>query len=264
MTDVVTAAPAPAAPASAPVAAPTPAPQAEAPITQPLAIGEPEAKATPEVPGSVAAPEAGVVIQYEKTGDPGLDMALEFVGARGFDASHPAMKAAENGDFSLIKAALSAMGDGAKGFENFVALAEQSHKATAAKNAERAAKDADMIHKAVGGKEAWAAVSKWAGTNAEPEEKAAVNAALKQGGLTAKVMAQWLAAQYNKASGTVVEPKSVTSPDAAGKSDPVGPLSAKEYADAVAAGAAKVPNFENSPQYRQLQARRLAGRRAGK
>jgi len=227
----------------------------------PLAIGDAPAAETP-----AAAVASTVPVVYDKTGDPGLDMALEFVGSRGFDADHPAMVAASKGDFSMIRAALGALGDKATGYENIVALAEQAHKITSEKAAAKAAADASMIHAAVGGSEQWEAIAKWAAANAEPEEKMAVNAALSQGGLMAKVMAQWLAGQYSKAPGTTVTPtKAVTKTGTAGKADVAGPLSAAEYAKEVQALRAKVGyGMDDHPEYKALQSRRAAGQRAGR
>lgn len=244
-------APAPGAPQ---VGTPPAAPEASLPAG-PANIGKAPAAPTPAAPS---------VVQFEPTGDTGLDLALEFVGARGLDDSHPAMKAAVNGDFAPLKAVLAAMGDKAKGYEKYVDLAERSYKDGKAKADAKYASDAEVIHKAVGGKEQWAAISKWAGENAEPAEKEQVNAVLKQGGLPAKVMAEWLAAKYRGAKGTKVDPAPVVADGASGKAPTSGALTAKDYANEVQTLRQKMGyKFETSNEYKSLQSRRLAGQRQG-
>lgn len=253
-----------AAPAATETAAPVAAPEVNAAPAAPLSIGEaPAAEGLPaEVADGPAAGEAGP-IAYEPTGDAGLDMALGFFGKIGLSPEHPAMAAAIGGDFGMLKAHLGALGAKAQGWEGFVALAEQSHSKHAAATAEKAAKDQAAVYAVVGGQEAWGEISKWAAANAEPAEKQAVNEALGKGGMVAKAMAAYLHGLYQKASGTVVEPAEVSKNG--GRADPVGPLSAQAYNDAVQALVAQVGRgaIDGHPQYRALQARRIAGQRAG-
>lgn len=241
-----------AAPAPAPAAAaPSPAP-APAPVDQ-VAIGAP-----------APAPAESTAISYEPTNDPGLDMALDFLGKLGIGPEDAAMAAAMNGDFAMLKGKLSGLGDKAKGWEKYVALGEKAAKESSEKATAKVAADKALIHSAVGGEENWKAISEWAGKNAEPAEKDAVNAALKQGGLVAKVMAQWLSAQHAKASGTVKTPANVAAPGAAGKADVAGPLTAADYSKEVQALRSKLGyQMESSQAYRTLQARRTAGRASG-
>ncbi len=201
---------------------------------------------------------------YEPTGDVGLDMALEFVGARGIKPNDPAMLAAEKGDFSLLEAKLAAMGDKAKGYDKFIALGKRSFNDAKTTADAKAAADAAMVHETVGGKENWLAIKTWAAQNAEPAEKAAVNQALSQGGLVAKVMAQWLASKYNGASGTTVEPASVVTSNANGKPPAVTHLTRQAFvAEADKLQAKLGYGFEGSKEYSQLRARRAASARAG-
>lgn len=241
------------APAAAPAAAPAdisiPGPDAAPATTEPVKVE----------------PAASAVIQYEKTGDPGLDMALDFVGQRGFDDAHPAMQAAVNGDFTLLEAALAALGDKAAGYQNIVALAKKSFDESSSKAKTKAEADTKLVHDAVGGKEQWEKITAWAKTAAEPAEREQVNAALKQGGLVAKVMAQWLGNAFAKAAGTVVEPASVVTPGAAAKPDTPGPLTAVQYAKEVQELRTKLGHgFERSNDYRALQQRRLVARTSGR
>lgn len=223
----------------------------------PLTIGE-EPAAKPNTPDPKDA--AGESVTYEPTGDVGLDMALDFVGKLGLGPADPAMVAAIDGNFDLLKAKLGALGDKAKGWERFIALAEKSHKETSDKASAKVAKDKTSIHEAVGGEESWKQIAEWAGKNAEPDEKTQVNAALKQGGMVAVAMAQYLSGLYSKAGGTTVNPAEVTDPGASGKPASVGALTAKGYAQEVQALRAKLGyNFESSPAYVALQQRRIAG-----
>lgn len=261
-----TAAPASGAPAAAAPAAGSPealaAAAAAAGNGDPLSIGtEPAAKPAVEP----AADEKGGPIAYEPTGDVGLDMALDFVGNLGFGPNDPTIAAAAEGNFDLLKAKLAGMGDKAKGWERFIALAEKSFADTKAKTADKVAKDTAAIHAVVGGPDEWKAISEWAGANAEPEEKAAVNAALKAGGIQGKAMAAYLAGLYGRAQGTTVEPGKVTADATAGKADGAGPLTAKDYAKEVQSLRQTLGyDFESSQQYRNLQQRRIAGVKSGR
>lgn len=220
-----------------------------------------------DAPAGEAKPDTSTegVVQYEPTGDIGLDLSLEFIGKLGIAGTHPAMVAADKGDFAMLEGLLAGLGDKAKGFEKYLNLAKQSREVTTKAAADKLAKDQSIVHDAVGGKDQWAEISKWAGMNAEPAEKEAVNAALKQGGLVAKVMAQWLSGQYAKAAGTTVTPAQVVKDGAGGKSVGTGPMSAAEYATAVQALRQKVGyNLDTHPEYKALQQRRSAAMAAGR
>jgi hypothetical protein len=254
-----------AAPAPAPVAGTPPAgtPPAPSPAPAPANIGEAPAAPAP-APHQPEAP--GTIITYNPTGDAGLDMALGFVGKLGLSPTHPAMAAAQNGDFGMLKAHLASLGDKATGWQQYVALAEQAHAtgkvAADAKHAENLA----LVQEAAGGPEQWTAIQKWAAENAEPHERESVNAALKQGGIAAKAMVQYLAGLYNRAPGTVVAPASATNPAAKAQtsSQEGGALTAAQYAKEVQAARVKLGfNFDGSREYQSLQARREAGRRRG-
>lgn len=224
-----------------------------------LSIGE-----APAAEGTESTSTEGVV-EYTPTGDAGLDLALEFVGKLGIGADHPAMKAADKGDFAMLEGLFAGMGDKAKGYQKYLALAKQSREAVTKTASEKTAKDKALVHEAVGGPKEWAAISAWAGKNAEPHEKEAVNQALKAGGLTAKVMAQWLATQYAKASGTTVQPAAAVKGNAAPTPTGTGPLTAAAYATAVQALRQKVGyNIDSHPEYQALRARRSAAMASGR
>jgi hypothetical protein len=213
----------------------------------------PEAKAEP-----VKVDEATAPVVYEPTGDVGLDMALEFVGKQGLAVDHPAMKAAQEGDFSILKATLAAKGT--PGWEQFVALGEAAYKRTQEAEAKSAAALTELVHTAAGGKEEWKAIQTWAAANATPAEKAEINALLNKGGLAAKGAVTYLTNAYNKAANVVREPKDALDPNAARGAPPSGdnsPLSAAEYSRAVQQLNVKLAGrLEESKEYAALQRRR--------
>lgn len=254
MTEQVAAPAAPAAPKAGAPAAPG--------SDTSLVIGE----AAPSPDPLKAEPAGPVVIEFNSTGDSGLDMALGFFGKLGLGPGDAAFDAATAGDFSMLKAKLGQLGAKAQGYEGFVALAEQSYAKNAETHKAKVAKDTAAVIAEAGGEAQWKAIQTWASANAEPEEKAAVNAALKQGGVAAKAMAAWLAGKYAKAQGTTVEPTAeVTAEGAASRAGASsGALSAKQYAAECAAARAKLGYaFDGSREYQSLQARRVAGQRAG-
>lgn len=197
-------------------------------------------------------------MEYEPTGDAGLDVALAYVGERGFGPEHPAIQAATKGDFTALEAALKALGDKAKGHERYVNLAKDSYGRRQA--AEKAASEATakVIYDAVGGKEQWAAIHAWVSAHADDSEKKQINAAFKVGGRVATATARDLADLFKQHGKTA--PKAAVKPEAGAAGD-LPPLSPREYAKAVRELAAKVgPRLDESPEYVQLKQRRAAYR----
>jgi hypothetical protein len=243
--------------AVAPVAGADGTPAVVAPVVADLSLdAAPVAKVEP----------AAEAVTYEPTGDAGLDVALDFVAGKGFAADHPAMQAASEGDFGPIREALKALGDKAKGYEKYVALAEKSFNDTKAGHDTRRAKDIASIEGAVGGKEAWQEVKTWAAAATEdsPAQRAEVNAALRQGGMIAVAMAKHLTHLYNKSGAQTKEPAAVVQPGATGRPEASGPLTAKAYAQESQALRAKLGyRFDGSQEQIALDARRLAARAAG-
>lgn len=237
------------------------------PATPPVEPAVPASPLTldPAVP-PVATPPAtseGVEFEYTPTGDPGLDLALDFVGKHGFGPQDPAIQAAQKGDFSALEAALKAKGDKAKGFERFVALAKQSFESGKAKREASEATAIKVVHEAAGGEANWKAIQTWAAANAEPEERAQINAALAAGGLTAKFAVQGLAALFAQAQKNA-PPASAVKPGAGAAPAATGHLTSREYS----AEVQKLRNtlgtkLETSAEYKALVSRRQAARAAG-
>ena len=204
-------------------------------------------------------------IQYEPTGDDGLDLALEFVGNLGIGPEHEAMKAASNGDFSAIEKHLAGLGDKAKGYQRLINIAKKSFEQGAKAHAEQAAaaaateeKTKAAIYAAMGGPENWPAVQTWAASAATDEEKTEVAAAFKAGGQVAVAMAERLARLYKKAGGTFAATKSAVKDGASAHAPSTTKLDGKEYASEVAKArrAYRGGDFDSSPEYKSLQARR--------
>ena len=257
MSDGLSAAPTPEAIAAAAVAAP---PAAVTPPTPaaPAALPAPAA----EVIGAEPAAAVDTGVAYKETGDPGLDVALNFIGSMGLGPDHAAVIAAVDGDFTLLNATLEAMGDKAKGYQQFIALAKASHERAAVETAATQTAVTAAVNEAAGGADQWAAVKAWAGANADPAEKDAINAMLSAGPLQARAAAIMLAGLYADAGGTTVPPRTAASPNASPAANASGALSPADYATALRELRSGLGgrDLDSSPQYAALKARRLSWR----
>lgn len=228
------------------------APAAGAPNPDDLQLVDPAQQALPEV--------------NVETGDPALDIALNFFVKAGVKLDDPVLKAAsESGDFSLLEAKLATMDPSkARGWEKHVELAKGVHSKLAEAEKAKVAATTKLIHDAVGGEKAWADIKAWAAANAEPAERESVNAALKAGGLQAKAMAAYMRDTFLRKTGAPKDPTaSVSTPGAkpgAGQGEYA--LSPRAYTAAVEELAQKIGKnrVDTSPEYKQLQARRRAWR----
>ena len=254
---------APAAPAAAAPAAPAAGqpPAGEATPAKPadgVLLGDPAAAAQP-----TPNPDTSQEFSYDPTGDAGLDYALNFVGKLGYGDTHPAIIAAQKGDFSLIRAELATKG--VAGSDAVLALAEQAYTRFAAEDAKKSEELAGFAAQAAGSAENWAVVRAWAAQEATPQEKAQVNAAIAQGGLVAQGVISQLVALYQQKHTLPKDAADVAKPGAVGTAAPSNePMTAKAYAQAVEALRQKLGSrTEDSPEYAALQSQRLAARRAG-
>lgn len=254
------------APVAGPAQAPAPAPQPDAGTAAAPAPAKPadgvtlgeddKAKPTPN-------PDTSNEFSYDPTGDAGLDYALNFVGKLGYGDTHPAIIAAQAGDFSLLKAELSTKG--VPGVDAVLALAEQAYTRFSAEAAKQSEALAGFAAQAAGSAENWAVVRAWAAQEATPEEKAQVNAAIAQGGLVAQGVISQLVNLYRQKHTLPKDAEPVAKPGAAGTAAPTsGPMTAQAYAQAVEALRQKYgANTDSTPEYAALQSQRLAARRAG-
>ncbi|WCD56067.1 scaffold protein [Caulobacter phage BL198] len=244
----------------------TPAPVADPIAAAAAAAAAEAAKAgeqnpVPDKPIKEDPPEPSFT--YEPTGDPALDVALEFIGGLGINEHNPAMQAAIKGDFTALKALCASMGDKAKGYERFVALGERAYTdAKAASDKTHAAKQA-AIEEIAGDTDTWNAVLAWVGTVAEPHEKTRLNEMLQGDEFQMRAAANLIMTQYNKRVNAPL--KGATKHDASGGKGTASaegdnkPLNRREYAAAVRELSSKMGDaFANSPEYKRLQQRHMA------
>ncbi len=171
------------------------------------------------------------------------------------------MQATATGNFDLISAHLATLGDKARGWEQMVALAKDAYDRSETAKAETAQKVSDAVVQVAGNAETWAEIRNWAAKNADPDEKAAINAMFDAGPVQARAAAVMLKNLYQAAGGTVVNPKSATRDGAGGQPTSQGPLSAKDYSNEVRALHAKLgTRMETSPEYAALRQRYAASR----
>lgn len=243
------AAPAP-APAATPAAAPVAAPEGFAP-----AVPAPAAPETPPAPAPAAEPAA---VTYEATGNPGLDLALDFVGARGFGPDHPAIVAAGNGDWAQLEKALAELGDKAKGWEKVLAVGRADYTKVAEARKAESDKVLGQIDKIAEGN--WDKVQEYARTIADDGEKANINEAIKLGGIAAVAVAQYLTGLWKQSDSYVKAGAAAVAPTAAAASPSSDALSPAAYSEAVRALARQGKVVQGNPEYAALQARRAAWR----
>lgn len=214
--------------------------------------------AAPEAPVTVleSTTDEGGAIEYEPTGDPALDVALNYMGSLGFAGDSDAMQRAAKGDFTLLEAQLAVLGDKARGYERMIALAKDAYSKSAAKAQETVKASSDAVISVVGSRENWSTIVTWAAANATPEEKAEINKMIDGGPVQARAAASLLQSAYQKASGTKVNPAPVVKDAAGAAVVTTGPLNAKDYGTAVRELHAKLGNrMETSQEYADLQRR---------
>jgi len=242
--------------------------------SQPSGVIAPPADQLPEPTKQEATPPAGnapevkepVVVQFEPTGNPALDLTLGFLGKLGFDSDHAAMKLADTGDFSLLKAELALMGDKAKGWEQVIAVGEQAFATVREQHEAQRKVDRENIVNAAGGEDAWNEVKTWAATAVDDKQRGIINRALGEGGLVAEAMAAYLANQYNSFKSGQPQGKAVVDPTSpvGGGTAINGPLTAQQFREESSKLQAKLGyNYYDSAEYRALQDRRRAGMTLG-
>jgi hypothetical protein len=200
---------------------------------------------------------------YDPTGDASLDIALSYIGKLGYSNAHPAIIAAQKGDFSLIKAELAV--NGVKGGAEMLAVAEEGYKRIASAQAAKDTATRTYGEQACQGKDNFNAVLVWGKANLDDAAKNWFNASVAQGGIAAQAAIDKLAQSYlsaNKFNKTPANP----APGAGSTTtfSDSGPIDSATYKDELAKlrAAAGGRDVESSDQFKALQARRLAGLRA--
>lgn len=234
--------PAPAVPPVAPVAPPVGDALLDdnvQPPVPPVADAEPEPAAFPE------------------TGNAALDLSLQFFGKAGITADSPEIVEAEKGNFQYLEAKLRSLGDKAKGWESYLAIAREAHATITQNRTAAIAARREVVHKAVGGEEEWKAIVQFVQANADPAEMKEVRSALALGGQVAKAMALMLQSQYN--ANAPRDPKSPTVNQGA-RPNNGGPLTLTGYRDELSSLTEKIGahRVNDSAEYAALR-RKYAG-----
>ncbi len=200
------------------------------------------------------------VVVYEPTGNASLDFALKYLGKQGIGPEHPAIQAAQRGEFS----ALDTLAQERKFDAEVLALGKQGYEAL--QGANKARQEAFLgtlngVAKAAG-LEDWAAVKTFVAKEATAEELAEINGVLGRGGVAAKLLAESLAARARAVPATK-DGRPVAKPGAVPATQGTA-MTATEYSKQVAKlRATHGYNYSNTKEFVSLQSQRLAAIRAG-
>lgn len=204
------------------------------------------------------------VPKFEKTGDTGLDVALDFASKHGYSPDHPFIIEASNGNWDLLEADLASKNiPGAdkyielakKGWNNLIENEKKTAQETYSAVLSVVDNDVNMLNQ----------IQAFASQNASQSEKDQINAMLDAGPLQARAAMFMLRQAYEQATGTVIKPASAIKEnsyvDNPGRG---GSLSRAEYTQAVTDLANRIGshNLQNSPEYKALTQRRLASMKA--
>lgn len=238
---------------------PTPAPAAK-PDGKPATTIDPNAK-----PAAKTEPE---VITYEETGDPKLDLALDFFGRNGLGPDHPAIAAAVDGDFSFLEAYLDEKN--IQGWKSYVGLAKEAHGNVVKANTEREASIQGAVSQTLEQHgytpEQWNEAIDWVRQEAA-EDVPEINKLLASGPLGAKAITAYILANHREASGTEYTPqakaiKEEAGANAGGKREPLAPISKSDFSrEAEKLARSLGPDYLTSPEYKTLRQRAGIGRK---
>lgn len=198
---------------------------------------------------------------FESTEDKGLNYALTFLARHGFTADNPAVGAAFEGDFSMLKAELAQKG--VQGWEQALGLGEQAY-ARLQKENEAAVAESGKIALEIAERSGvdWEAAVQHTSASASPEIKTALNDLLRSPA-TAAIAAGFITNSYLEGSNEEVQPRVSALGDQvqnANRQVQGGPLSRQEYTKEMAALRKKLgDDYLNSPEAQALYARRRAG-----
>lgn len=228
------------------------------------AQGAPEAtKQEPTKQEPATEPTApGETFAYDPTGNAGLDLALDFVGGLGYGDQHPAIIAAQSGDFSQLETALKDNPQAGK----FLALAKEAYQQFSEQRSASATALRTFAEQAAGGAENWNQVDEWAKATASPEELQSINEAIRAGGFTANAVISFLVQQYNQTNTPNKAPANPVNSNASAAVAGSGALTAAEFREATQRlqQANGFRDISVMPEYAALQQRRLLGMRQGR
>jgi len=228
-------------------------PKVETPVAPEPKAETPKVEVVPHQP----ADDKGVVV-YDETNDPGLNVALSFIGNLGIAGDHPAMVAAANGSFAMLEAELATKGDAAKGWEQIVALGKAAYEKQAAEVTAQQEATNKAVFAVAGGEANWKALVAWAGQKADPQEKAALNAMFDAGPIQARIAAESILRAYQGATGTTINPANPASNASGVAATAPVRMSAQDYHAEVTKLHSKLGNaIDTSPEYAALKQRYL-------
>lgn len=260
---------APPATESQPAAAAAPGADGSAPAGEP-AKTEPNPAADPAVsledkPEPTPDPDTTHEFTYDPTGDASLDIALNYIGKLGYSPNHPAMLAAQKGDFNLIKAELAVKG--VAGASEMLAVAQEGYQRVAGAQKAKDAETRNYGEQLCQGKENFNAALEWGRKTLSDADKAWFNSSVSQGGIAAQAAIDKLAQSYLAANKFTKHPANAApgAAAAAGGFADNGPIDSATYRAEIQKLRVAAGNrgYEGSDQYKALQARRTAGMRAG-
>ena len=199
-------------------------------------------------------------MEYNPTGDTVLDLALKFVGDRGFGPERDDMKAAMQGDFTKLEASLKALGDKAKGYERYLSAAKESFDRSAKSRKDREDNIVATIEQAVGGAANWKAIHAWVASEADDAQKKEITASFAAGPYAAAAMARQLADLYRQSGKSTIPPKSAVAANAASSPAAAGAaLSPQQFKEEVRKLEAKYGyKLQSTDEYKDVVARRRA------
>lgn len=242
------------------VAAALAAKEAERVAAEAAAAKEAEAAAAAaQAANDAEAANAGAKV-FEETGDPALDISLEYAAAQGLTPESPEIVAARSGDFTKLEAYFTERA--APSWQRQLALAKGAFERTVAQRQAEEKTKAEAIFAAAGGQDAWKQAAAWAAASLKKEDRDEINEALSNGGRIAQAMARQVVSDWRAKTGTrAADP----APGASGVRPNGDALGAKEFGLEVAklAGKNVSKDVASLPEYKLLVARRLAGRAAG-
>lgn len=198
--------------------------------------------------------------EFEKTGNAVLDYAIDFIANSGFNPDDQSVKMAYEGNFDLLKAELAQKG--VKGWEQIAGLLEKGYKEEVEKQ-EAFSKSIEDAVSAVfdGDAEYQNKVFEFARENAEKDELDTLNEFLSKSPFAAQVAMSYLKNAYEMSTNKTQQPAEAVHKTAT-VSTPNTALSPDDFFLEVEKLAGQVgrQNVYAHPEYRQLEARRLAYR----
>lgn len=244
---------------------------ASAPVEQAPAAPTLETTSVQEAENPIpeAEPEKGYLadtgwgdVMGEFEGKPAVSMALDFVAKAGIGLEDPAVQlAAQEGDFTMLKAKLAA--EGVQGYEPMLAILEAESQAYFAEQEKATEATAASIRNVLG--EDTEQIFSWGRDAMSDSEKDAFNSMLDAGGDKAIIAAIALGSLYNshfegtKPAENLTANLATTAPTASNSA-----LSARDFAAEVEKlGKRYGSDTYSTPEYKQLQSRREAGRNRG-